>query len=339
MSQAVQQAPVDAWRTARSLPFDRIPAIDMAAFLDGSDLQGVADRIGAACRNVGFLYLVNHGIPADLVDAAMNEARRFFALPVERKLRIDIARSPAHRGYFPFFAENNDPKNARDLKEGFDIARDLPPDDLSVRAGKPLHGPNVWPADLPGFREVIEDYYAALTKLAGQLMEAFALSLHLPQKYFRPMLDEAMGALRLLHYPPQPPAADANVVGTGSHTDYGCLTILAQDTVGGLQVRNSAGEWVAAPPVPGAFVVNIGDQMARWTNDVFAATHHRVINTSGRERYSMPFFFEPNYDAVISCLDTCRSAEHPAKYADVVAGEYLVSRFNDTFSYRAAETV
>jgi isopenicillin N synthase-like dioxygenase len=176
-------------------------------------------------------------------------------------------------------------------------------------------------------------------RLAAQLMEAFALSLHLPEKYFHPMLDEAMGALRLLHYPPQPPADDARVVGTGSHTDYGCLTILAQDSVGGLQVRNSAGEWVAAPPVPGAFVVNIGDQMARWTNDVFGATHHRVINTSGRERYSMPFFFEPNFDAVISCLETCRSPEHPAKYADVVAGEYLVSRFDDTFSYRVAETV
>jgi len=339
MSHAVQQRPVDAWRTTKSLPFDHIPAIDMAPFLDGSDRQGVADRIGRACRNVGFLYLTNHGIPATLVDAAMDQARRFFALPDDRKMLIDIAKSPAHRGYFPFFAENNDPKNARDLKEGFDLARHLPPDDFRVLAGKPLHGPNVWPADLPGFQETIEAYYAALTMLAGRLMEAFALSLDLPQGYFRPMLDEAMGALRLLHYPPQPPADDARVVGTGSHTDYGCLTILAQDAVGGLQVQNAAKEWVAAPPVPGAFVVNIGDQMARWTNDVFAATHHRVINTSGRERYSMPFFFEPNFDAVISCLDTCRSAEHPAKYADVVAGEYLVSRFNDTFSYRAAETV
>jgi len=339
MSHAVQQAPVDTWRTARTLAFDHIPAIDMAAFLDGTDRQGVADKIGWACRNVGFLYLTNHGIPARLVDAAMDEARRFFALPDARKLAIHISKSPAHRGYFPFFGENNDPKNARDLKEGFDLARDLPADDVRVLAKKPLHGPNVWPDDLPGFRETIEEYYAALTRLAGQLMEAFALSLHLPQSYFHAMLDEAMGALRLLHYPPQPPISDDRVVGTGSHTDYGCLTILAQDAVGGLQVQNAAKEWVAAPPLPGAFVVNIGDQMARWTNDVFAATHHRVINTSGRERYSMPFFFEPNFDAVIRCLDTCKSAEHPAKYADVVAGEYLVSRFNDTFSYRVAETV
>ena len=339
MSQALHPASVDTWKSARLLPFDHIPAIDMAGFLDGSDRRGVADRIGKACREVGFLYLTNHGIPSTLVDGAMAEARRFFALPDARKMAIHIAKSPAHRGYFPFFGENNDPQNARDLKEGFDLARDLPADDPRVRAGKPLHGPNVWPHGLPGFRETIETYYAALMRLAGQLMEAFALSLDLPQSYFHPMLDEAMGALRLLHYPPQPPVAESGIVGTGSHTDYGCLTILAQDEVGGLQVRNSAGEWVAAPPVPGAFVVNIGDQMARWTNDVFAATLHRVINTSGRERYSMPFFFEPNYDALIRCLDTCRSPGHPAKYADVVAGEYLVSRFNDTFSYRAAETV
>jgi isopenicillin N synthase-like dioxygenase len=323
MSAALQQVSVDAWKSARALPFDHIPAIDMAAFLDGSDRQGVADRIGQACREVGFLYLTNHGIAAGLVDAAMAEARRFFALPDARKMAIHIAKSPAHRGYFPYFGENNDPKNARDLKEGFDIARDVAADDPRVLAGKPLHGPNVWPEDVPGFRETIETYYAALTRLAGQLMEAFALSLHLPQAYFHAMLDEAMGALRLLHYPPQPPAAEAGVVGTGSHTDYGCLTILAQDAVGGLQVRNSAGEWVAAPPVPGAFVVNIGDQMARWTNGFFASTFHRVANLSGQARYSIPCFVGANPDTVIQALPSCTGPNNPPKFEPVVAGEYV----------------
>lgn len=328
----------DPGRTA--LAFDRIPLIDMAAFLDGSDPAGVAAQIGVACREVGFLYLVNHGIPAALIEAAMAEARRFFALPEARKMAVHIARSPAHRGYFPPFAENNDPANSRDLKEGFDLARDLPAEDARVRAGKPLHGANLWPEALPGFRPVIEAYYAALMRLAGQLMEAFALSLALPRAYFHPMLDEAMGALRLLHYPPQPadPPAGVAVTGTGAHTDYGCLTILAQDAVGGLEVQNAAGAWVAAPPVPGAFVVNIGDQMARWTNDVFAATRHRVINRSGRERYSMPFFFEPNYDAVIRCLETCRAPGEAPKYPDVIAGEYLLARFDATFGHRTAQT-
>jgi isopenicillin N synthase-like dioxygenase len=325
------------WRQARAIDFGAIPMIDMAPFLDGSDRPGVAQRIGDACRGIGFLYLSNHGIAPGLIDAAMTEARRFFALPTERKMALHIGKSRAHRGYFPLFEENTDPTQHADFKEGFDLARDLPETHPDVRAAKPLHGPNVWPDDLPGFRATIEEYYAALMRLAGHLMAAFALSLDLPQGYFRPMIDQAMGALRLLHYPPQAATVVDNAVGCGAHTDYGCLTILAQDANGGLQVQNRAGEWIAAPPVPGAFVVNLGDQMARWTNDVFAATPHRVINLSGRERYSMPFFFEPNYDAVISCLETCRSPADPPKYADVVAGEYLVSRFNDTFSYRAAE--
>jgi isopenicillin N synthase-like dioxygenase len=339
MADRDHSVPLSDWLRPRTLAFASIPLIDLAPFLDGSDRQGVADRIGAACREVGFLYVANHGIPASLTAAAMAQARRFFALPLAEKMRVHIAKSQAHRGYFPYFEENNDPAHNRDFKEGFDIARDLPPDHPDVRAGKPLHGPNLWPADLPGFRAAIEAYYAALMQLAATLMEAFALSLRLPADYFRPMLDAAMGALRLLHYPPQPPLdrTTANVVGTGAHSDYGCLTILAQGEVGGLQVQNAAGDWVAAPPVPGAFVVNLGDQMARWTNDVFAATRHRVINLSGRERYSLPFFYEPNYDAVIKCLETCRSDRHPAKYADVVAGEYLLSRFTDTFAYRAAE--
>ena len=330
---------LDTWRAARALPFDAIPVIDLAPFLDGSDPAGVAERIGAACRTSGFLYLVNHGIDPALIDAAMAQARRFFALPEPRKMALHIARSPAHRGYVPLFGENTDPTKHADLKEAFDLARDLPPDDPDVRAGKPLHGPNVWPDDLPGFRGVIETYYEALKRLAAQLMEAFAISLRIDRGFFRPMIDQSMAALRLLHYPPQAATDLDNAVGCGAHTDYGCVTILAQDEVGGLQVRDTRGEWVAAPPVKGAFVVNLGDQMARWTNDVFAATPHRVINLSGRERYSMPFFFEPNYDAVISCLATCRSADHPAKYKDVVAGEYLLSRFDATFPYRAAESV
>jgi len=330
-----RQAALAQWRRARQIPFDAIPMIDMGAFLDGSDRRGVAQKIGAACRSVGFLYLTNHGIPTELIDAAMAQTRRFFALPLDRKLEIHIDKSRAHRGYFPLFEENTDPGEHADFKEGFDLARDLPPGHPDVTADKPLHGPNLWPDDLPDFRATIESYYAELMRLAERLMEAFALSLDLEEDFFHGMIDQAMGALRLLHYPPQAATVIDNAVGCGAHTDYGCLTILAQDSNGGLQVQNTVGEWIAAPPVPGAFVVNLGDQMARWTNDVFAATPHRVINLSGRERYSMPFFYEPNYDALIRCLDTCRSTDDPPKYAEVVAGEYLLSRFNDTFSYRA----
>ncbi len=337
MSLAMDQNRLVDGLRARDIPFSAIPLIDLAGLAAPGGRARIAAEIGRACRDVGFLYIVNHGVPQALRDAAFAEAARFFALPLERKMALHIRRSPAHRGYFPLFEENTDPALTADLKEGFDLARDLPADHPDVLAGLPLHGPNVWPADLPGFRETIEAYYAAMMRLADTLMATFAVSLDLPEGYFRPMLDQAMGALRLLRYPPQDGSVTARTLGCGAHTDYGCLTILAQDANGGLQVQNAAGDWVAAPPVPGAFVINLGDQMARWTNGVFAATPHRVINLSGRERYSIPFFFEPNFHAVISCLETCRTPDHPPRFADVVAGDYLVSRFNDTFAYRAAE--
>ena len=324
-----------SWRSAHPLASDAIPVIDLGPFLDGSDRRGVASQIGAACRGSGFLYLCNHGVPAELVAATMAQAQRFFALPEQQKMAVHIERSPSHRGYFPVFAENTDPTQHADLKEGFDLGLDLPPDAPASLRAKPLHGNNQWPADLPGFRDTVEAYYAAMLVLADRLMQAMALSLDLDADYFRPMIDRPLAGLRLLHYPPQSAAPMPSAVGCGAHTDYGCLTILAQDGVGGLQVRNAAGEWVMAPPMPGAFIVNLGDQMARWTNDRFAATPHRVINLSGRERYSIPFFFDPNYDAVISCLDTCRAPGEPPKYPDVVAGEYLMSRLDATFSYRA----
>ena len=318
----------------KRVPFQSIPVVDLAPLLTGRDKAAVAEAVGQACREVGFLYIAGHGVPPALVDRCFAEVRRFFTLPDERKMAVHMQRSPCHRGYYPLFEENTDPELTADLKEGFDIALELGPDDPDVVAGKPLHGPNQWPEDLPGFRETLEAYYAAMRQLARQLLRAFALGLDIPEDFFEEKVDKPLAQLRTLHYPPQAGHVEAETLGCGAHTDYGCLTILAQDDVGGLQLCNSAGEWIAAPPIPGTFVVNIGDQMARWTNDLFAATRHRVINTSGRERYSLPFFFDPNYDTVVECLDSCRDAGHPPKYPPVKAGEYLVERFDATYSYR-----
>lgn len=165
-------------------------------------------------------------------------------------------------------------------------------------------------------------------------MRGFALALDMNADYFADKIDRPLAQLRLLHYPPQSGDVQARTIGCGAHTDYGCLTILAQDQNGGLQVRNTAGDWIAAPPVPGAFVVNLGDQMARWTNGRFQATPHRVINVSGRERYSMPFFFDPNWEAEIACLPTCAVPGEAPRFAPVQAGPYLQSRFDATFAYR-----
>ena len=318
----------------KRVPFQSIPVVELAPLLAETDKAAVAEAVGRACREVGFFYIAGHGVPPALVTRAFAEVRRFFALPDERKMAVHMRGSPCHRGYYPLFEENTDPDLTADLKEGFDIALELGPDDPDVIAGKPLHGPNQWPEDLPGFRETLEDYYAAMRQLARRLLRAFALGLDIPEDFFEDKVDKPLAQLRTLHYPPQAGHIEAETLGCGAHTDYGCLTILAQDDVGGLQLCNSAGEWIAAPPIPGTFVVNIGDQMARWTNGLFAATRHRVINTSGRERYSLPFFFDPNYDTVVECLDTCRDAEHPPKYPPVTAGEYLLERFDATYSYR-----
>jgi isopenicillin N synthase-like dioxygenase len=227
--------------------------------------------------------------------------------------------------------EKTDVTAMGDLKEGFDLMRELAPDDPDVRAGKPLHGPNQWPGDLPGFRAAILAYYAAMEDLAKLLLCGMALSLDLDEHWFADKTRKALAYLRLLHYPPQQGLIDEREIGCGAHSDYGCLTILAQDEVGGLQLRNSAGDWIEAPPIPGTFVINLGDQMARWTNERYQATPHRVINRSGRERYSIPFFFDPDYDAVIECLPTCQGPDNPPKHQPITGGEHLLSMLKATF--------
>lgn len=318
----------------KEVAFDSIPLVDISALVDGSDEAGVAAALGDAAERVGFLYVTGHGIPQTTIDAMFAEAEAFFARPLEEKMAVHIGNWPVHRGYFPLFEENTDPAMTADLKEGFDIGRDLPPDDPEVLAGLPLHGANQWPSDAPVFRETAQTYFSSLRRLGERLMRGFAIALDMEPGFFADKIDRPLAQLRLLHYPPQTGHVEARTIGCGAHTDYGCLTILAQDSNGGLQVRNTAGDWIAAPPIPGAFVVNLGDQMARWTNGRFQATPHRVINVSGRERCSMPFFFDPNWEAEIACLPTCEIPGEPPRFAPVLAGPYLQSRFDATFNYR-----
>ena len=312
---------------------DKLPVISFASFLDGSNPQAIADDIGTACREVGFFYLTHHGIDLSLIDRAFSQARTYFDRPLQAKMACHISKSETHRGYFPLFEENTDPAQVSDLKEGFDLGRDLGPGHPAVEAGLPLHGPNQWPCRPDGFQKTMEDYFRALNCLAETLMEAIALSLDLPRDYFLEYVDDPLAQLRLLHYPPQAKHSEDQTIGCGAHTDYGCLTILAVDGVSGLEVQTRKDQWVEVPPVPGAFVINLGDQMARWTNDVFRATPHRVVNRTGEERYSMPFFFDPNWHAEIECLESCQSRDNPARYEPVQAGPYLLSRLTDTFNY------
>jgi isopenicillin N synthase-like dioxygenase len=331
-------AHLDPSLVGERVPLDEIPIIDFGPFLSGDAAarKAVALKIGEACRNIGFFYLTGHGVPAAMPAAVFREAKRFFALPAEQKQKIAIEKSACHRGYFALGGENLDPakqREAGDFKEGLKIGRDLSPEHPLVKAGTPLHGPNQWPGDLPGWKETMQGYYDALVKLGREIMHAFALALELPENHFDRWLTGPMATLGPLHYPPQLGRITSARIGAGAHTDFGCLTILAQDPVGGLQVRNSAGSWIDAPYVEGSFVVNIGDMMERWTNGVFSSTQHRVINTSGRDRYSLPFFFDPVFEADLTCLETCQGPGNPPKYPPTTGGQYLLDRIDATFDY------
>lgn len=311
---------------------DAIPVIDIAPLLHG-DFSPAA-QIGRACREIGFFYIKNHGIAQSEIDAVYAQAKRFFDLPVAEKEKSAIEKSTCHRGWFRLGGENLDPaKQAQgDFKEGFKIGRDLPPDHERVKAGLPLHGPDVWP-DLPGWQSVMQGYYDKMVDLGALLLSAFAVSLGLKPDYFSPWLGITMTTLGPLHYPPQSGRITEARLGAGAHTDFGCLTLLHQDNAGGLQVQGLDGTWLDAPPIPGTFVVNIGDMMERWTNGVFRSTPHRVINISGQERYSLPFFFDPDFYAPVECLPTCLQPGETPKFPPTTAGQHLLDMINASFKY------
>jgi isopenicillin N synthase-like dioxygenase len=321
---------------------DRMPVVDFAPFRtgDGAARKQAALDLAAAFHNIGFCYLAGHGVPQQLMDATFAESRRFFALPREAKEAVAVTRSVCDRGWFDLGMENLDPeqqKDEGDLKEGYRIGNDLPLNHPLVRAGLPFHGPNQWPTEPAAFRSTLEEYYAALRGLAGQVTHAIAVALELPEDYFDAWFTHPMVILSPLHYPPQRVPDTGEItearIGAGAHSDYGCVTLLAQDDRGGLQVRNAAGRWIGAMPIPGTFVVNLGDMLARWTNDLFPATLHRVVNASGADRYSIPFFFDPNHDAPVECIPTClREGERP-KYPPTTSLAHLTERFAATLPY------
>jgi isopenicillin N synthase-like dioxygenase len=316
-------------------PESQIPVIDIHEFREGSpsDRRAVAHEVGAACRHFGFLQIVGHGIEEPLINAAFNANRDFHDLSQERKEESLISESANHRGYHPFGAESTDPDSGPDLKEAFDMALELSSNDPDALAGKPLHGPNVWPRNLPGFRETLTAYYDALVDLGATLCKCFAIDLGLAEDYFVDKHSKPMAQLRLLHYPELDPSTYPNQMGAGEHTDYGSVAILSQDQIGGLEIRGPSEEWIPVEPLTGAFVCNLGDMMEIWTNGLYPATCHRVIH-SGPERFSQVLFYDPNYDCRVEPLEVCCSPERPPRYEPVIMGPYLKDLFDTTFAYR-----
>ncbi|MFC4275467.1 isopenicillin N synthase family dioxygenase [Achromobacter aloeverae] len=315
--------------------FGSIPIVDIRPLFDARDHEGalrVAHNIRKAAVEVGFFYIANHNVPADLVRAAYMCAKYFFRLPDE--IKNSIAINGAHRGYVAFKQTVLEGARIADLKESFNFAYPFTPEHPEVLAGKPLVGLNQWLPNEATWRSILEDYYQHVFEAGQRVLEGIALSLDLKRDYFRSMYKHPLVRARLLHYPPQPPEAAAGQYGAAPHTDFGCITILWQDEVGGLQVRNRSGEWVPAPYIDGTFVVNIGDMLARWSNDLFVSTPHRVVNASGQERFSIPVFYDPDFDTTVECLPNCATADMPPKYDPIVAGDYITAKYDASYSYR-----
>jgi isopenicillin N synthase-like dioxygenase len=284
----------------RDSDFAHIPIIDVSDLVAGRPSQlAVAKRLGEACRESGFFYVIGHDVDEALLSRLRDLSREFFAQDVETKLKIRMALGGrAWRGYFRVGDELT--SGRPDQKEGLYFGAELPPDDPRVRAGTPLHGPNLFPERPEGLREAVLEYMAMLTALGHRLMAGLALSLGLEESYFADHgTAEPLTLFRIFNYPPP---ADPSLWGVGEHTDYGLLTILLQDDAGGLEVK-SRSRWVPAPPVEGSFVCNIGDMLDRMTGGLYRSTPHRVRNPAPRDRLSFPFFFDPNFFAPVRPIE------------------------------------
>ncbi len=304
-----------------------IPVLDLGPYIAGMPgaLEELAAELRYACENVGFFYVANHGVPQDKIDRAFAEGARFFDLPVEEKLQLKLDRDNV--GYLPYaqsllksssVAENRKPN----LNEAFFCKRELPPDHPDILNERRFHGPNYWPESLPSFRDAMLDYQKATEVLGLRLVKLYAVALDLPADYFDEAFTDNQIIHRITHFPSQDVPEEGSF-GSAPHTDSGFMTILARDEVPGLAIRRTNGEWFPAPSLPGTLLVNTGDMCTRWSNDRFLSTPHRVLNESGRARYSMPIFFDPNTDYVMECLPTCQGPDNPPKYKPVTYGAYL----------------
>ena len=311
-----------------------LPLIDISGLRshDPVDQHLVAEQLRQACEQRGFFYITGHGIDPALISSLFAASQRFFDLPMTEKLAVDKKLSRCNRGYEPLRAQTLESGAPPDLKESFYAGAEVAANDARVLAGRFNTGPNQWPETLPDFRAVMQNYYQAAYSLGATIVRGLALSLGVPVSHFDGYLKEAAATLRLLHYPPQPANPEPGEKGCGEHTDFGGVTLLLQDEAGGLQVWDKdLGSWIDAPPVPGAFVVNIGDLFARWTNDRYVSTLHRVINVSGRERYSVPFFFTGNPLHKVECIPTCLDEGEQPRYAAVTVEQHQVECYRRTY--------
>ena len=316
-----------------------IPVIDFGPAFRGEPggLEAVAADVRRASEEVGFFYLKNHGVADEILDEAFAASREFHALPADEKRRLAIDEN--NIGYL---APNESIQGASSVhkakrpnfNESFFISHDRGPEHPDVRAGKPLRGRNQWPEGHAAMRAAMVRYFKTLEAVGERMLPVLARALDLPADFFAPYFrDEAHINLRFLHYPPQE-TDDDEQFGQGPHTDNSFITILARMEVPGLAVRLTSGEWMAPPLIPGTFLVNLGNMMKRWSNDRFLSTPHGVLNESGRDRYSIAFFYSPNVESVIECLPSCVDADNPPRYEPAVYRDLVLAFYNANYFHR-----
>jgi isopenicillin N synthase-like dioxygenase len=318
-----------AYAYAKRTDAETIPIVDISGLREGADAAGVARALHDASQGLGFIYIKGHGIPAAVIDAARTTAYQFFRSPESDKQTVAV--STKHRGYLGQGGAKMQSDAKPDLKEsfiwGYQDADGHAPEDHALR------GPNRWPAFAPNMRRDAMGYFNHAHRVAHHLMRGFALGLGLDERFFLTSCEQPLSRASFVYYPPQPAALGEDQFGVGPHTDFGVLTVLCQDSVGGLQVQDINGEWIQAPPVEDTLIVNVADLLSRWTNGAYKSTPHRVVNSSGRERLSLVLAFDPDPDTVIDAREVFGPGT-AIKEAPITCGDYLIWRFQKAFAYR-----
>jgi isopenicillin N synthase-like dioxygenase len=317
---------------ARQMDADQIPVVDITPLRDGSDPLSVARALHAASTGLGFIYIKGHGIPDDVIANCRTSAYEFFH--ADPALKETVRVSSKHRGWLGQGGAKMQDEAKADLKESFIWG--YQDKDGQTPEDHPLRGPNQWPDFLPDLQTSAMTYFEHAHGVAHYLMQGFAIGLGLEPDFFLRTASRPLSRASFVFYPPQPAEMGQNQFGVGPHTDFGVLTVLCQDSVGGLQVQDSNGDWVEAPPIEGTLIVNVADLLARWTNGAYKSTPHRVVNASGRERLSLVLAFDPDPDTMIDARQIYREDAGQAE-PPITCGDYLVWRFAKAFAYRKAE--
>lgn len=313
-----------------------VPIIDFGRIYstNPADQRELASEISAACTGPGYFYITNHQFPQSVVDRAYSAMQRFFAQPLDEKMKIHYLESSNHRGYVPLNGIQADHSlKGSDISEAIEMAEDLPENDSEYIRGLRFYGPNNWPENPADFRWALGTYYDCQIELGRTIFRAFEMALDLEPGYFTKKYTKPLSRTRVCRYPPGNENFDIAHIGLGAHTDYECFTTVWQNDVPGLQMLTQDGDWLELPAIPGTFAVNLGDLMQQWTNDYFVSTAHRVVNTTPEERYSLVQFFGVDYDVLVEGLPGCVNADNPWKYKPIRAGEHSEQMVARTYGY------